>query len=419
MKLIISILIYFINIIESLPLLHKSLITLRVLNDEKSIKYKQIIIEEWNHDLDDIYQTWIIPAKKSIDNNVTCTFFENNLIKLRCENLNCNKIWFQCNNQEVNASYSNETQILNSYIDTNGSLEIQNKSTNLNNEFIKTLPSINENKNISWLIDDNKLIRINILKKESFELPNNSSWSNIFGSFEKNKFVIYLSNGTSIFKNDYNNLINNVSFSHVLQINSNWILKSFLIRSSNNSKFIKPTSTITKSNFASYTPVATPVQVNVDFNSNVKKFTSPSNIPKTNTYKKNLTKNLTKVFTPKVLNKNTTNVTKNDELKNITNVTKNDKLKNITNVTKNDELKNITNEQNYKKLNKSSILKIIVIFFIIILVIVTTIHICKNRIKKKRSFYNLELEFDNNEDKWSLPTISTPSSISDSPRPTF
>ena len=139
MKLIISILIYFINIIESLPLLHKSLITLRVLNDENSFKYRQIIIEEWNNDLDGIYQTWIIPAKKSIDNNITCTFnsveptfYENNLIKLRCENLNCNKIWFQCYNQEVNASFSNETQILNSYINVNGSLEIQNKSTNLN-----------------------------------------------------------------------------------------------------------------------------------------------------------------------------------------------------------------------------------------------------------------------------------------------
>ena len=48
-------------------------------------------------------------------------------------------------------------------------------------------------------------------------------------------------------------------------MNSNWIFKSFIIRSSNNSKFIKPTATITKSNFASYTHVANIVQENCDF----------------------------------------------------------------------------------------------------------------------------------------------------------
>jgi hypothetical protein len=69
MKLIISILIYFINIIESLPLLHKSLITLRVLNDEKSIKYKQIIID---------IGTGRIQTMKEITNKISSIYYIDN-----------------------------------------------------------------------------------------------------------------------------------------------------------------------------------------------------------------------------------------------------------------------------------------------------------------------------------------------------
>jgi len=416
MKLII-ILAYFIKITESLPLLSKSLITLRVLNDENSFKYKQIIIEEWNNDLNDIYQTWIIPSKKSAD-NVSCTFNDNNLIKLRCENLNCNKLWFQCNNQEVNASYSNENSILNSYIDSDGTLDIQMKSTNI----ASTYSVINENNIIEWFIENNKLIRKNNkdYKKESFDFPNNSSLSNLFGIFENSKFIIYVSNGTSIYKNDYKNLIKNVSFLPVLKINSNWMIKSFLIRSLNNSKFIKPTATVTKSTCSSYTPIVTPVQVNVQFNSNIQKYTSPTHHPevyKINSNKKNLTKNIVKVKSDKPTVKNATNITNPINTIITTNVTNTTTTSNSTNTTNSLINKNYKGTKPYHKYFIS--FRTVGLISILIILGLTIRNIFFIKIKKKNSFYNLEDEYKKNDDKWSLPTISTPSSNSDSPRPTF